>query len=223
MPKLVFATEIYMEAQDEMLALLPQYRHPIKGHDEEHNIFFRYQKPAQPAIEITYPLWYDDLKKETSLSEEIKTPLMTFIDEALRKEALLTTAQMENTEMMTQMFDAWCQYQPEYEGEDSMTRGRRALKVFGLSKGKRPPAIQHRRAYGEYFRLIRKKGLSRRDATESIQKLFGYKSIDATLKALHTQVSQVKDQWQQDDKTSWETQNIQLYFEGFVLDRRQIS
>lgn len=104
----------------------------------------------------------------------------------LREDKLL---QLEN--LLNSAHDA---YQPLISKERPSVRAQRVVKILGLTIGKRRKTHDPAEVFEAYVKLVRHKGLCRRDATHKAANIFSL-TEDTTLKSLQSTCSKVKKSW----------------------------
>ncbi len=160
----------FRAAREEMLALLPGYRQPVRDILREYQIFF-----GKPPIEGS------------------KYPIM---DDAELDKYYLSKARKENEELRKQLAAAREAYKKVNDADDSHSRNARVVQALGLSSGQgKAQSINHRQVYIRYVRLVRNEGKSREEALERVQQEFPYSSIDSARKSLYSELRKVKEWW----------------------------
>jgi hypothetical protein len=218
MPDHAKAAQIYADAEEEMLHLLPGYRHPVNDGFAERMIFL-----AELTLDMTLtgynwtPLM---MEVKESLTEPLRSKVLKCMKDFELAKGKLNSANDELLELRSLLDEAHDDYQPSFDGERSDSRNKRVVQTLGLSTGRRQQWIDHEAAYASYVRIVRHKGLSRTDATLQIKNTFGYQSEDATLKALNKQLLQIINKWKQDSPQVFKSAQIADRLDGLILHRR---
>jgi hypothetical protein len=172
----------YTGLRDEMLSMLPPYRHPVNGELVEYMIFFDPDCVSITGLGYEQPAFVEALEKE-GVADDVLTAVKMYICDSER--CMIEHAQCRNDfgELKSIMSEAQRVYD---ENRDKRPERRNALvvQVLGLSTGFSPKRIDKKKTYVDYVKLIRKDGLSRKEAVEVIRKKHGLNSNDSTKKAL---------------------------------------
>ena len=172
----------YTRLQDEMLSMLPPYRHPVNGELVEHMIFFDPDCAGITGLGYEQPAFVEALEKE-GVADDVLTAVKMYICDSER--CMIEHAQCRNDfgELKSIMSEAQRVYD---ENRDKRPERRNALvaQAIGLSTGLTPKRIDIKKIYFDYVYLIRKDGFSRKDAVAATQKKHDLNSNDSTQKAL---------------------------------------
>ncbi len=203
------------EVRDEMLSLLPLYRHPTADIFGEYMQFIDYDCMEISMTAYQVPLFLNQLKKtvvEPALIEEIKL----YVEVSEQSKNALSVCQSKLTDLENILSDVQKVYD-KYSHERSEKRNSRVVQVLGLSTGKRAKDFDHKKLYIEYVHLVRKDGLSRIIAVEELMNKY-LRSYDTILNILNTQRSNVIKKWK--EKSPSLAPMIRKRLKGFVPQDR---
>lgn len=177
-----FSTDEWDRLQKEMLSLLPFYLHPSSGLDQERIRFMGDLSINLKFVGWSEPEFLTHLKKE-NVSDEIIEEIQKYVRESEVQRGQLSAykSQRNALEKITQ--DAERIYRENLDKRSS-ERNKKVVQYLGLSSGKREEHINKEKVYVDYLDLVRKKGMSLQEATETVQEMHNILSVDATLKIL---------------------------------------
>jgi hypothetical protein len=205
-----------VKLQDEMLSLLPLYRHPANNELAEYMIFFDPDCIGGGGSIYRWPNFIKRLEKEG-----IVDGLLTAIKKYVRESELCTIELMqckdELSELEAKLTDAQRIYK-KCRNERSDRRNALVVQAIGLSTGHPPKRINRKRIYFDYVSLVRKKGMPRSEAVKATQKKHGIYSYDATLKALYDYRSSFLTKWKEQHPSMFP--DIKNRLKGLIPSRR---
>jgi hypothetical protein len=123
----------------------------------------------------------------------------------------------ELSELKAKFTDAQSIYN-KYRNERSDKRNALVVQAISLSTGHPPKRINRKRAYFDYVRLVRKKGMPRSEAVKVTQKKHGINSYDATLKVLYDYRSSFLTKWEEQHPSMFP--DIKNRLKGLIPSRR---
>lgn len=213
--------KIVNELKQEMLELLPQYRHPANDMIAEWMIFFGH--PEGPEINLeghTDPEFLSRMKKKDTPTDTIEA-VKKYVKEAELSKIELAECKDELEEYKKTFKKAFWEYN-ENRSERSDKRNRRVVQTLCLSTGHAPKRLNEKKIYRYYLILVRKKGMRRHEAVEKIVKLHKLKLNNLTLntarKMLNDYRKDVLGKWKQEDPQNLPT--IKKWLRGFVPPNR---
>lgn len=209
--------EVIGDLNQEMLELLPQYRHPANDEFAEWMIFIDPDTPYFKGKMYQEPEFLRLLKKE-----DIPADIIKKTEEYVKKSEMAKLDLREGKHELRKLEEifeevSWI-YNEESWTERSEKRNALVVQALGLSTGQARKRFDKKEAYIEYLTLVRKKGLSRHDATLRIKRQQGCKSPDAALKMLHDYRKHVLDMWK--EKYPKNLPIVKKWHKGFVLPNR---
>lgn len=208
---------IISKLQEEMLSLLPKYRYPTWDAFAENMIFIDPDGVRLSASMYGEPEFLSTIKK-ADIPAEINATIENYIKESEATKLEHLKCQRELSDFKALFEDARQIIETDRDETRSDVRNARVVQLLGLSTGLPPKRIDKRAAYIYYFKLVRKKGLSRKAATEKVVAQHGYGSFDAALKALHDYRMAHLAKYERHHPTLLE--KYKDYLQGFVLPRR---
>ena len=172
----------YTRLQDEMLSMLPPYRHPVNGELVEHMIFFDPDCAGITGLGYEQPAFVEALEKE-GVADNLLKAAKNYVRKSELSIIELSQCKNELDELKLIFSEAKRIYN---ENCDKRSDRRNALvaQAIGLSTGLTPKRIDIKKIYFDYVYLIRKDGFSRKDAVAATQKKHDLNSNDSTKKAL---------------------------------------
>lgn len=176
-------TNGYEKLRDEMLSMLPRYRHPTANEIAECILFFDPEAIKLRASGYEVPSFIDMLEKKG-----IADHLITGIKEYVRESELRKIELAQCLKLKQKFLDAERTY-ADCRGEKRIDeRNAEVVKKLGLSSSRgRPPKFDSNRMWVDYVTLVRKGGLSLYRAVQEVKKKHRRKSKTTTTKALHEQ------------------------------------
>ena len=157
--------------QEEMLGLLPLYRHPAVDAFQEN---FKFYQPCEIDVEMTAhvdPPFMDQLKLI-----EIDPGLLNEIEKYVKhSETRKTELEIENFKCKARLDEIEPVYQAaweEYNNEPKSSRGTRVFQALRFSDGKKCKVYDGNKIFKEYISLLREKGLSRMEALLEIREKY---------------------------------------------------
>lgn len=179
--------------QDEMLSMLPPYRHPTYNKLTEYMIFF-----DPNCINITgsiyqEPEFIEELKKE-GVKDALLTAIKKYVTESEPRIIDLAQCKNELAKLRTKLLNAKRIYD-ENINERPETRNSRVVRNLGFSTGFAPARVDGEKVYFDYVTLVRKKGFTRNEAVEAIRKEYSLNSFNATLKFLYQRRKSILEKW----------------------------
>ncbi len=162
---------------EEMLSLLPAYRHPVHDASTEYILFI------DPG----------GLPPAPERSNNAVFPAVSLDEEWLRAEWAQCLAELARMEAEI----------AEMGGRDGQERPQGVTDPSG--RGVTVGCFRQQMAYRTYIRLVRSKGFSRRQAVDAVAILFGFPSFAAALQTLRVQQKEVIRRWQQSAPCLMET------------------
>lgn len=210
--------KVVIELRDEMLELLRQYRHPTADIFAESMIFIDPNSIQIKGKMHQEPEFLILLKKE-SLPASVIEATEKYVKESEMAKLDFGECKHELEEVKKTIEKANRIYKG-HQHERSETRNALVVQSLGLSTGLSPKRINKEKAYIDYLTLVRKKGLSRKDATQEIKELHGFNSYDAALKALHDYRTALIGKWKEEVSDPETLERINKWLEGFILPRR---
>lgn len=202
--------ECSVELQDEMLALLPLYRHPTPN---ENLIFFG--RISCNAMGYTDPPFLKRIQKYKD-STDLYNTIEEYVKEAEHNKIELAGCRHKLQEIEALLDNAKKIYQ-ENDGRADR-RNSKVVQALGFSKGVPQKRIDYMQVYKDYFICVRKEGKSREEALTQIQKKHGFSSCDTTIKALYKAREDVFAAWAQLCPNS--SLEIKKHLKGFIPSRR---
>lgn len=204
----------FRAAQEEMLGLLPGYRHPAKDSLTENRIFFSEQVTD---MRIKFPVWMNDddfLKLPSELSGKIRD----YIRDAEISKWTLTR---ECNELRAKFIAAREAYKKINDKDESHQRNTRVVQALGFSSGQgKTKSLEHRQAYIRYVRLVRNEGKSGEEALEIVQQEFTYNSIDSARNYLYEELRKVKEWWSKPTAWCQKPINIKKYWKSLIPSKK---
>ena len=206
----------YTRLRDEMLSMLPPYRHPVNGELIEYMIFFDPDCAGITGLGYEQPAFVEALKKE-GVAENLLTAAKKYVRESERRQIELAQCKDELGELKAQLSEARRVYD---ENRDERPERRNALvaQAIGLSTGFSPKRIDKKKAYVDYVKLIREKGFSRKNAVEATQKKHSLNSYDSTLLVLFEYQKSIFKKWTQQHSSMFP--DIKKRLRGLIPSRR---
>lgn len=211
-----FAMEKWDSIQEEMLSLLPLYRHPSYSMDQERARFMCDFSVKLQFVGWSEPGFLTRLKNE-NIDKEIIGEIEKYVRDSEVRRNQLATCEYERNALRKIIQAAEVIYR-ENIGIRSSERNKLVVQALGLSSGKREENIDKEKVYKDYLDLVRKKGMSRREATETVQQMHEIQSFDATLKVLFSYRKELLDKLEADSPLV--KPEVQKYTEGLILQRR---
>jgi len=216
-PLMITCAPPFVEAQKEMLGLIPGYRHPVKSLLLEQGFFGGTLAELYEDKIIVPPSWIQDLHQ---LPEPLKQKIVTFVNEAELIQRQLNNVQKERDRLQKLLTDVTKAYKKKKKGERINHRNTRVTEVLGLSKGRgNTPSLDHHAAYYKYVYLVRHQGKKRIDALEILMEEFRYKSLSHVRKELNTVLNIVKKDWKEINKDQFydvDDKDIEKYWKGLI-------
>ncbi len=211
---------IFGKAKEEMLVLLKDevYRHPVNSVFAERRIFFADFDGGFSFVSegCTEPEWLVDLKKSQLIPESLLSQIKQYVIEA-ELAAIDRGIESELSKKTILLDNAHDDYQPEYDGEKANIRANRVAKGLGLSTGKRQKTYKPEDVYKKYVNLVRHKGLSRRNATFEVAKLF-FLAENTVLDSLHGTCKEIKTIWKQYSLKEYDS-TVKKCLTGFIMPK----
>lgn len=196
-------TNEYVKLKDEMLSLLPFYRHPANNELAEYMIFFDPNCINVNGLGYQWPQFIDDLKKK-GIAEDLLKTIKKYVRESELQTIDLMQCKDELSDLKAMFKDAQRIYN-KYRNERPDKRNALVAQTIGLSSGVVPKRVNKKNLYFEYVKLVRKKGFPRNEAVEKIRKAYGLNSHNAVCKFLYAYRKSLLEIWKQQDPS--------LYFE----------
>jgi hypothetical protein len=206
----------YIKLQDEMLSLLPLYRHPTNNEFAEYMIFFDPDCISGSGSIYRWPNFIKRLEKG-GIADDLLTDIKKYIRESELCTIELMQCKDELSELKAKFTDAQSIYN-KYRNERSDKRNALVVQAISLSTGHPPKRINRKRAYFDYVRLVRKKGMPRSEAVKVTQKKHGINSYDATLKVLYDYRSSFLTKWEEQHPSMFP--DIKNRLKGLIPSRR---
>jgi len=189
MPDYAEAAKIYRQAEEEMLSLLPKYRHPVYNTIFlEPMIFFAGNINTTMTGYTGTPLMVE-VKK--SVPEPMRSKILQELEAKELLKGKLATITQERDDILGVLDDARKEYQPLYPKEPINKRQKRAIRKLGFSEKKRTQTFKPNILYKDYVTLVRRKNFDRDDAVQKVAKLHGI-APSTVLKELHKERARIK-------------------------------
>lgn len=189
------AIDEYSKIKDEMLSLLPLYRHPTNDEFTENMIYFDPDFMSINGSAYKQPDFITKLE-EAGIDSDTLTAIREYVRDSELRIIELAQCKDELNELKTMFPDAKKIYE-ENRHERSDKRNALVVQAIGLSTGHPTERINKRKAYFDYVTLVRKEGMSRNEAVKAIQKKYDFSSYDATLKLLYEYRTSLFKKWEQ--------------------------
>jgi len=218
-PKLAKAAEIYRSAEEEMLALLPKYRHPVHNPFAEQMIFFAVdQLDGTVTLLKPTPLMQE---VQESMPEPMRSKMLSELEAHELTKARLDTVSKEKEKLQGLVDNARQQYQPLNKGEKVNARQKRVVRTLGFSDGKRHKTFAPEALYRDYVRLVRHKNFNRIDAIGEVARQYNIR-VNTALDALTDVRKDVKKHIKR--RFSAEEQEFMLpYLRGLIPNKREVE
>lgn len=215
-PDFAKAAKIYLNAKEEMLSLLPGYRHPVRNSIfAESMIFFACDLDGTMTGYTWTPLM---MEVKESVSEPMRSKILQELKTLELTKGKLSTAIKERDDMLDMLDTAWKEYKPEYKNEPTFDRQKRVVREIGFSDGKRHKTFDPEVLYRDYVKLVRRKNYNRQDAVDKVATLHRI-SPGTALKELNKFRAQVRRNIKL--KYSADVQkNMLPYLKGLVPNNR---
>lgn len=188
-------TTEYEKLQDEMLSLLPLYRHPANNELAEHMIFFDPDCININGLGYQWPKFINNLEKK-GIGEDLLTIIKKYVRESELRIIELMQCKDELSELKAKFTDAQCIFN-KYRNERSDKRNALVVQTIGLSIGIVAKRVNKKNLYFDYVKLVRKEGFSRNEAAEKIRKAYGLNSHNAVCKFLYAYRKSLLERWKQ--------------------------
>ena len=186
------ATE-YEVLRDEMLSMLPAYRHPTQNGLTEYMIFF-----DPHCVDITGSVYQQPEFIEALEQRRVPGDLLAEVKKYVRESELriieLAQCKDELVELKTKFSDARRIYD-EHRDKRPEVRNAFVVQSIGLSTGFAPKRVDAKKVYFDYIRLVRNKGLDRKKALKEIKRIYDLNSENAALKFLYVYRKSLLDRW----------------------------
>jgi hypothetical protein len=166
----------------EMLSELPPYRHPDNGAEAEYMIFFGPDCLKLDGRGYEQPVFVQALEK-VDVPKTIMGAVKEYVRECELSKMELVQCKDELGELKAKFSEAKQIYDENRQGH-SYKRNTKVVQFLELSTGHPTKRIYRNRLYFDYVTLVRKEGLSRKDAVEAIKKKYGISSCDRTIQIL---------------------------------------
>ena len=206
---LKFTAGNYNKLQDEMLALLPPFRHPTYNELAENLIFFGRFNFRATAYQN--PFFMNQLQVE-KVNKDLYDAIDEYVKEAERNKIELAECKHKAQETEAVLESAKRIYQ-EYDGRAD-SKNSAVVQALGLSTGAPQKRFDYEQVYKDYFICVRKTGQSPQDAVEHIYKQHGFNSPYATIEALYKARNGVLKAW--DLLCPNSSQEIKKLLKGFI-------
>lgn len=215
-PDFAKAAKIYRNAKEEMLSLLPKYRHPVRNSIFVEAMIFLARDPEITMTAYTWTPLMMEVKE--SVPEPMRSKILQELETLELTKGKLNTAIEERNNALDTLDAAWKAYQPKDKGEATNKRQKRVIRELGFSDGKRPKTFNSEVLYRDYVKLVRRKNFNRHDAVNKAANLHHITSNTA-LKELHKFRAQVKKTIKLKYPTNAQ-KNMLPYLEELVPDNR---
>jgi hypothetical protein len=177
------STVEYPKLRDEMLSLLPAYRHPTNDAFAECIFFFDPDGISLSASGYEIPSFIKALE-----DEGIAGQLITGIKEYVRQSELRKIELAECLELKQKFSDAVRRYANRKAKERIEKRNALLIRDLGLStKQGRAPKFDSDKMWRDYVTFVRKEGMSPSKAVQAVRKKHGRKSRSSTVEVLNEQ------------------------------------
>lgn len=210
---LEYSQELHDELCEEMLRLLPAYRHPTFDEFFEYMMFFG--KAGIKGTMYTAPPFLKRLQEE-EVSTDLYNAIEEYVQETERGKIELADCKYKMQELEALLDNAKKIYQENDGRADS--RNSLVVQALGFSTGTPQKRIDYEQVYKDYFFCVRKSGKSREDALAQIQEKHELNSRDATIKALYKAREGVFEAWEQ--LSPGYLPEIKKFLKGFIPSRR---
>ncbi len=207
---------IISKLREEMLTLLPHYRHPTWDEFAEFGIFIDPDFARFNGNIYEEPDFLSTIKEVEIPTDTIAT-IENYIKESERAKIDLTKNRRELM-ALKETFEKARRVYVENRDQRSEKRNAMVVQTLGLSTGQTPKRIDKRAAYIDYFKFVRKEGLSRQDATKKVAALHGFNSSDAALQALHSYRSAHVAKYEEQYPSH--VNKIEQWLKNFIRSRR---
>jgi hypothetical protein len=186
------ATE-YEVLRDEMLSMLPAYRHPTQNELTEYMIFF-----DSDCVDITgsgyQPPEFIEALEQRGVPGDLLAEVKKYVRESELRIIELAQCKDEIVELKTKFSDARRIYD-EHRAKRPDVRNAFVVQSIGLSTGFAPKRVDAKKLYFDYVRFVRKKGLTRDRAVKEIQRAYALNSHNATVRFLNTHRKSLLEKW----------------------------
>jgi len=206
---------IFEDARDEMFDLLPPYRHPANDIFAEYMQFIDYDC-MDLSMTMRHAPSFLDLLKQSDLDPEIVSGIDEYVQEADQNKLALCKCQAALEELKNTFEKAQSVYEAN-SGERSGKRNAQVVQVLGFSTGARKKDFDYKKVYVDYVHLVRKNGLSRRDAVKRLAKEYS-RSYDTIRNVLNEKKAIMLKQWE--EKSPALAPQIRKRLKGFVPQDR---
>ena len=205
--------ELHDELQNEMLGLLPKYRHPLDV-ITEYMIFFG--RLDCKGVAYNVPPFLKRLQEEEVVNTDLYNAIEEYTKEAERDKLELAQCKHKKQKLEALLDNA----KKIYHENDGRADRRNTLVVqaLGFSTGTPQKRIDYEQVYKDYYFCVRKSGKSGEDALAQIQKEHELNSRDTTIKALYKAREGVFEAWEQ--LCGGSSPKIKEFLKGFIPSRR---
>lgn len=190
-----FSRDDFNKAKEELLDLLPLYRHPANDEFAEYMQFIDYDCLEGHFTANHKPPFLDLLEKveiEPKLLEEVKK----YVEEAEQSKHALNTCQSKFTKLEKLVTAARQEYDKRIKKRPDH-RNAKTVQALGFSEGTRKKDFDHKQLYIDYASFIRKRGLPRWVAIEKLEKKYN-RSQDTVLHILKEQRAILLKKWKKE-------------------------
>jgi len=205
-------------AEKIMKELLPPYRFPANDAFHECAAYYGYTDIALHGNVVPTPAFLIELKKKFNIPESLFKEIHEYALEFENLKIRLNKCIQEKTELESRIQEA----ERAWNGDE--TRGRKnalIVQALGFSTGKVQKRQDSRKIYYDYFDQVRKKGKSRREATEIIRERYSLPSFERTVRIL---LNYRKSIYLRAGEINPEVEEImRKNLKGLVFDNRQVE
>lgn len=210
-----FSVEKINKCQEEMLSLLPLYRHPSSCADQEKGRFFGNLSCNLKLNAWSEPEFLNRLR-QAKVDEGIIAQIEKYVRDSEKRRYEFAECICERNSL-GKIFNETESLYKNNIGIRASERNKLVVQSLGLSSGNRESKIDKKKLYADYLYYVRKKGLSRRKATEIVRRKHNIQSLDATLKHLFSYRKEILDNFDGDDTVK---EFFSKYTKGLILPRR---
>jgi len=180
--------------QDEMLSIVPPYRHPANNELAEYMIFFDPDCIMVSGMMIYKQPGFIEALDKKGVTDDILTAIKEYVRESELHIIELAKCKDELGELSAIFSEAQLVYDV-HRDERSDKRNALVVQAIGLSTGFAPKRVDEKKIYFDYVKLVRKKGLSRDEAVEAIRRTYDLASGNAAIKFLTAYRKSILEKW----------------------------